>query len=101
VTMSDPASTLGSMCRNITALRGLEPAATPEEIQAAALQYVRKVGGLSSISPANRSAVDVAVAEIAAATTRLLADLPERKVPPKSVPPLRRPEVLARIEARG
>jgi hypothetical protein len=89
------------MCRNITALRGLEPAATPEEIQAAALQYVRKVGGLSSISDANRSAVEAAVAAVAAATTRLLADLPERKVPPKTVPPLRRPEVRARIEARG
>jgi hypothetical protein len=89
------------MCRNITALRGLEPAATPEEIRAAALQYVRKVGGLSSITAANRSAVEVAVAEIAAATTRLLDELPERKVPPKSLPPLRRPEVQARIAARG
>ena len=89
------------MCRNITALRGLEPEATPEEIHAAALQYVRKVGGLSSVSAANRSAVEAAVAEIAATTARLLADLPERKVPPKSLPPLRRPEVRARIEARG
>ncbi|GAA5108953.1 DUF2277 domain-containing protein [Nocardia iowensis] len=87
------------MCRNITALRGLEPAATPEEIQAAALQYVRKVGGLSSISAATQPAVDAAVADIAAVTTRLLAQLPERRVPPKSVPPLRRPEVQARIHA--
>jgi hypothetical protein len=78
------------MCRNITALRGLEPAATQEEIQAAALQYVRKVGGLSSISAATRPAVEAAVAEIAAITTRLLEDLPERKVPPKNLPPLRR-----------
>ncbi|QIS03157.1 DUF2277 family protein [Nocardia brasiliensis] len=89
------------MCRNITALRGLEPAATPEEIQAAALQYVRKVGGLSSISATTKPAVDAAVAEIAAITTRLLEQLPDRKVPPKSVPPLRRPEVQARIRARG
>ena len=89
------------MCRNITALRGLEPAATPEEIHAAALQYVRKVAGLSSVSETNRAAVEAAVAEIAATTTRLLADLPERKVPPKSLPPLRRPEVRARIEARS
>lgn len=89
------------MCRNITALRGLEPAATAEEIQAAALQYVRKVGGLSSVSETNREAVEAAVAEVAEATTRLLAALPERKVPPKSVPPLRRPEVRARMEARG
>ncbi|GAB2705819.1 DUF2277 domain-containing protein [Nocardia thraciensis] len=89
------------MCRNITPLRGLEPAATSEEIQAAALQYVRKVGGLSSVSEANRAVVEAAVADIAAVTTRLLAELPERKVPPKALPPLRRPEVRARIEARG
>ncbi|MFI6365661.1 DUF2277 domain-containing protein [Nocardia sp. NPDC050630] len=89
------------MCRNITALRGLEPAATPEEVHAAALQYVRKVGGLSSISAATRPAVDAAVEEIAAATMRLLEQLPERKVPPKSVPPLRRPEVQARIHAHS
>ena len=44
--------------------------------------------------------MEAAVAEVAASTTRLLADLPERKVPPMSVPPLRRPEVRARI-ARG
>jgi hypothetical protein len=89
------------MCRNITALRGLDPAATPEEVEAAALQYVRKVGGLSSVSATTRPAVDAAVAEIAAATSRLLAQLPERKVPPKSVPPLRRPEVQARIHAHS
>ncbi|MGY4099903.1 DUF2277 domain-containing protein [Nocardia sp. R16R-3T] len=89
------------MCRNITALRGLEPTATPEEVHAAALQYVRKVGGLSSISAATRPAVDAAVADIAAATMRLLEQLPERKVPPKSVPPLRRPEVQARIHAHS
>ncbi|MBF6214082.1 DUF2277 domain-containing protein [Nocardia puris] len=89
------------MCRNITPLRGLEPAATTEEIEAAALQYVRKVGGLSSISAATRPAVDAAVADIAAITARLLAELPDRKVPPKTVPPLRRPEVQARIAARS
>ena len=78
------------MCRNITALRGLEPPATQEEIEAAALQYVRKVGGLSSISATTKPAVDAAVAEIAAITARLLDDLPERRVPPKNDPPLRR-----------
>jgi hypothetical protein len=89
------------MCRNITALRGLEPAATPEEIQAAALQYVRKVSGVQSVSDNTREAIERAVVEIAAATTRLLAELPPRKQPPTTVPPLRRPEVRARIAARA
>ena len=88
------------MCRNITALRGLEPPATDEEIQAAALQFVRKVAGLQSVSAATREPVDVAVAEIAATVARLLADLPERRQPPSTVPPLRRAEVRARIAAR-
>lgn len=78
------------MCRNITVLRGLEPAATPEEIDAAALQYVRKVGGLSSVSATTSATVERAVAAVAAATTVLLAELPARRVPPPSVPPLRR-----------
>lgn len=65
------------------------------------MQYVRKVGGLSSVSDSNRAVVEEAVAEIAAATHRLLDRLPDRKVPPKTVPPLRRPEVQARIAARG
>ena len=78
------------MCRNITALRGLEPVATPEEVRAAALQYVRKVGALSSVSPATQAAVDAAVTDIAAATVRLLAALPERRTPPATEPPLRR-----------
>lgn len=78
------------MCRNITALRGLDPAATPEEIRAASLQYVRKVGGLSSISPVTQAAVDKAVTQIAAITTELLKDLPERRTPPPTEPPLRR-----------
>jgi hypothetical protein len=78
------------MCRNITVLRGLEPAATPTEIRAAALQYVRKVGGLSSISPVTQAAVDKAVAQIAVITTDLLAELPERRNPPPVEPPLRR-----------
>lgn len=88
------------MCRNITALRGLEPAATAEEIEAAALQYVRKVSGIQSVTDKTRPAVEAAVAEIAATTTRLLADLPDRRQPPATVPPLRRPEVRARIAAR-
>ena len=78
------------MCRNITPLRGLEPAATPQEIRAAALQYVRKVGGLTSVSPRTQPAVDRAVERIAAVTAELLAELPERRQPPATEPPLRR-----------
>ncbi|MFC4855167.1 DUF2277 domain-containing protein [Actinophytocola glycyrrhizae] len=89
------------MCRNITPLRGLEPAATDEEIQAAALQFVRKVSGVGTVTDKTRDAIERAVAEITASTTRLLAELPPRKQPPATVPPLRRPEVRARIAAKA
>jgi hypothetical protein len=89
------------MCRNITVLRGLEPPATPDEVTAAARQYVRKVTGIQSLSDTTRDAFEQAVAEVAATTTRLLAALPERRQPPTIVPPLRRPEVQARIAARA
>lgn len=85
------------MCRNITELRGLEPAATDEEIAAAARQYVRKVSGITHPSAANVDAFEAAVAEVTATTARLLAELPARRQPPKTVPPLRRPEVRARL----
>lgn len=88
------------MCRNITELRGLEPPATGEEVEAAARQYVRKVSGLTTLSEANRDAFETAVAEVTASTRRLLERLPERRQPPTTVPPLRRPEVRARIAAR-
>lgn len=78
------------MCRNITTLRGLEPQATPEEIEAAARQYVRKVSGVQAVTPANQLAFDLAVLRITEATTELLASLPPRRQPPKTVPPLRR-----------
>jgi hypothetical protein len=86
-----------SMCRNITELRGLEPAATAEEIAAAARQYVRKVSGITHPSAANADAFEAAVAEVTATTRRLLGTLPPRRQPPKTVPPLRRPEVVARL----
>jgi hypothetical protein len=89
------------MCRNITALRGLEPAATAEEIEAAARQYVRKVSGVQTVTDSTREAFEKAVAEVTATTTRLLAELPPRRQPPTTVPPLRRPEVRARIEAKA
>jgi len=88
------------MCRNITTLRGLEPPATSDEIEAAARQYVRKVTGVQQLSDATRDPFEAAVAEIAAITARLLDELPERRQPPTTVPPLRRPEVQARIAAR-
>ena len=55
---------------------GCEPAATAEEIEAAARQYVRKVSGITRPSAANDDAFEVAVAEVTATTTRLLAALP-------------------------
>lgn len=78
------------MCRNITPLRGLEPAATEEEIRAAALQFVRKVAGISKVSARTEEQVEIAVDKIAAATTELIEDLPPRQRPPSTVPPLRR-----------
>jgi hypothetical protein len=78
------------MCRNITTLRGLEPDATPDEIEAAARQYVRKISGVASTSDKTRDAFERAVVRVTAATTDLLAELPPRKQPPKTVPPLRR-----------
>ncbi|MGV0834796.1 DUF2277 family protein [Mycolicibacterium thermoresistibile] len=89
------------MCRNITELRGLEPAATAEEIEAAARQYVRKVSGITRPTGANVDAFEAAVAEVAATTTRLLSGLAPRRQPPRTVPPLRRPEVRARLAAQN
>jgi hypothetical protein len=87
------------MCRNITELRGLEPSATAEEIEAASRQYIRKVSGITRPTAANADVFEAAVAEVTATTKRLLAQLPPRRQPPKTVPPLRRPEVQARIAA--
>ena len=77
------------MCRNITILRGLEPAATPEEIEAGARQYVRKISGIREPSAATEEVFEAAVQAVTEATTELLAQLPPRKQPPKSVPPMR------------
>lgn len=63
------------MCRNIRPLNNFAPPATPDEVQAAALQYVRKVGGASRPSQANEQAYAVAVAAIAEATQTLLDSL--------------------------
>lgn len=63
------------MCRNIRTLHNFEPAATDDEVQAAALQYVRKIAGTSKPSKANQDVFDRAVAEIAHLTGHLLQDL--------------------------
>jgi hypothetical protein len=60
------------MCRNIKTLHNFEPPATDEEVQAAALQYVRKVSGSNKPSKANEAAFERAVEEVAASTVRLL-----------------------------
>lgn len=78
------------MCRNITTLRGLEPEATPVEIEAAARQYVRKVSGVQAPSVRTSEAFERAVKSVAAATAEVLAELPPRQQPPTTVPPLRR-----------
>ena len=63
------------MCRSIKQLRGADPAPTAAEIDAAALQFVRKVSGYRKPSRANQAAFDQAVAAVAAATRTLLAAL--------------------------
>ena len=85
------------MCRNITELRGLEPPATRDEIEAAARQYIRKVSGIPRPGLATADALEAAAMEVAAITEQLLFGLPPRKQPPKTLPPLRRPEVRARL----
>jgi hypothetical protein len=63
------------MCRNIRTLYNFEPAATPGEIRAAALQYVRKVSGSTKPSAANQAAFDEAVEAVAVITQRLFDSL--------------------------
>jgi hypothetical protein len=63
------------VCRSIHQLHNFEPPATPDEIHAAALQYVRKIAGSTRPSQANQAAFDQAVAAVQAATAELLAAL--------------------------
>lgn len=69
------------MCRNIRVLHNFAPPTTPEEIHAAALQFVRKVSGTTRPSQANQAAFDEAVEAVAAITTRLLDRLEARGEP--------------------
>lgn len=70
------------MCRNIRTLHNFTPPATAEEVEAAALQYVRKVSGSTRPSQANQDAFDRAVREVTEATRRLLDSL-TTTAPPK------------------
>ena len=63
------------MCRNIRTLHNFEPPATESEIEAAALQYVRKISGFTKPSQANQAAFDEAVAAVAHASAHLLEQL--------------------------
>jgi hypothetical protein len=83
------------MCRNIRTLHNFEPPATSDEVQAAALQYVRKVSGTTKPSQANQAAFDRAVQEIAHITAHLLEDLVS------SAPPKNREVEAAKARARA
>ncbi len=83
------------MCRNIRQLHNFEPPATDAEVRAAALQYVRKIGGASRPSQANQAAYDRAVEAVAAATRELLDALVT------SAPPKDREQEAAKARARA
>jgi hypothetical protein len=86
---------VGTMCRNIRTLHNFEPPATTEEIQASALQYVRKVSGSTKPSHANEEAFNRAVEDVATITTRLLSELVT------SAPPKNREAEAAKARARA
>lgn len=83
------------MCRNIKVLHNFEPAATDDEVHAAALQYVRKVAGTTKPSQANQAAFDEAVHAVAHATQHLLDHLVT------SAPPKDREVEAAKAKARS
>ena len=69
------------MCRNIKTLANFEPPATDDEIQASALQFVRKLSGTTHPSSANEAAFNLAVEQVAASARRLLDSLETRAAP--------------------
>ena len=83
------------MCLNIRTLHNFEPPATEEEVQAAALQYVRKISGTTKPSKANEAAFARAIDEVTAASSRLLASLVT------TAPPKDREVEAARARARA
>ncbi len=86
------------MCRNIRPLFNFEPPATEQEIQDAAVQFVRKISGSTKPSAANQAAFDLAIEEIASSSSRLLARL-VTKAPAKSRE-AERAKARARFEKR-
>ena len=82
------------MCRNIRTLHNFEPPATADEVQAAALQYVRKISGSTRPSQANQEAFDRAVEAVAAISRTLLDELVT------SAPPRNREVEIARARER-
>ena len=83
------------MCRNIRTLHNFDPPATDEELQASALQYVRKISGSTKPSQANQEAFDEAVEAVADVTRQLL----DRLV--TSAPPKDREVEAAKAKARS
>jgi hypothetical protein len=83
------------MCRNIRTLHNFEPPASEPEVDAAALQYVRKISGYAKPSQANQVAFDEAVAAVAAASMKLLGELTT------AAPPKNREEEAAKARARS
>ena len=86
---------MGGMCRNIRPLNNFEPPATGSEVHDAALQYVRKIAGVTKPAKVNQEAFDRAVHDIAHATEHLLADLVA------TTPPKNREEEAAKARARS
>jgi hypothetical protein len=82
------------MCRNIRQLHNFDPPASEEEIQDAALQFVRKISGSNTPSKANAEAFELAVNEVTAATRKLLDSLVT------SAPPKNREEEAAKRRAK-
>lgn len=83
------------MCRNIKTLANFEPPATPDEVRASALQFVRKLSGSSRPSRVNQAAFDQAVEEVTAAAHRLIDALQS------SAPPRTREREAAKARERG
>ena len=83
------------MCRNIRPLYHFDPPVTPDEVQAASLQFVRKVSGFTKPSTANQAAFDRAVGEVSAVVQQLLDSLVT------SAPPKNREVEAAKARARA